>query len=289
VYQRAFGLADRERKIPATPSTRFQLGSVNKMFTKTAIGQLVAARALALTDTIGHLLPDYPNAEARAATVDQLLNHQAGIADFFGPAFDAASKTQFRSNADYYRFVAAQAPLFAPGARREYCNGCYIVLGAIIERVSGVRYEDYVAEHVFKPAGMTGAGAFQSDRLPSDVAIGYTRRSATGDVPLHDNRAMHGAAGSAAGGGYATAADLLAFDSAMREGRLLDPAMTAWFLDAGPAQAGRAGGSIAIAGGAPGMNAILESGPTWAVAVVANLDPPAAAGLGLAISRALSR
>jgi D-alanyl-D-alanine carboxypeptidase len=289
IYQRAYGLADRDKKIPATPATRFNLGSINKAFTKTAIGQLIAQGKLALTDTIGSVLPDYPNAEARPATVEQLLTHQAGIADFFGPAFEAAPKTGFRSNADYYRFVAKMPLLFAPGARRQYCNGCYIVLGAIVERVSGVRYEDYVAAHVFQPAGMTGAGAFQSDRLPPDVALGYTRQSATGDVPLHGNQDMHGASGSAAGGGYATAADLLAFDNAMRDGRLLSPAMTAWFLELASAPTGRAGGAIGIAGGAPGVNAILETNATWAVAVVTNLDPPAAAGVGLAISRALSR
>ena len=99
------------------------------MFTRTAIAQLIGQNKLALTDTVGKLLPDYPNEQTRAATVEQLLTMRGGIADFFGPAFDAAPKSQFTSNADYFRLVANQPPLFAPGAREQYCNGCYIVLG----------------------------------------------------------------------------------------------------------------------------------------------------------------
>jgi D-alanyl-D-alanine carboxypeptidase len=289
VFERAYGPADREKKLPAAPGTRFCLGSIGKAFTKTAIGQLIAQGKLSPADTIGRLLPDYPNPAARAATVEQLLTHRAGIADFFGPAFAAAPKTNFRSNADYYRFVAPQPLLFEPGSRTQYCNGCYVVLGAIVERVSGVRYEDYIAEHVFKPAGMTGAGFFQMDRLPDRVAVGYTRRSPDSGGALKTNVQMHGAAGSAAGGSYATAADLLAFDNALREGRLLDPKMTAWYLGVARVGPGRATGDVGIAGGAPGMNASLESNGAWTVAVVSNLDPPAAEQLGVAIGRQLTK
>jgi len=143
VFDKAYGLADRTRAAANAASTRFNVGSINKIFTKTAIARLMAQGRLALTDTVGALLPDYPNRDARAATVDQLLTHQAGIADFFGPAFNAAPKSQFRSNADYYRFVAPQPLLFPPGTRRQYCNGCYIVLGQIVERLAGVPYERY--------------------------------------------------------------------------------------------------------------------------------------------------
>ena len=120
LVQRAYGLADRESGLAAAADMRFNLGSINKIFTKVAIGQLLAAGKLALTDTVGALLPDYPDTPARRATVDQLLNHRGGVADFFGPAFDAAPKDRFRANADYYRFVAGQPVRFEPGARQEY-------------------------------------------------------------------------------------------------------------------------------------------------------------------------
>ena len=100
---------------------------------------------------------------------------------------------------------------------------------------------------------------------------------------------MHGVSGSAAGGGYATARDLLKFDDALRAGRLADPTQTAWLLQVGQVTPGRSEGGLGIAGGAPGLNGILESSRDWTVVVLANLDPPAAQQLGVAIHKQLSR
>jgi CubicO group peptidase (beta-lactamase class C family) len=272
VVQKAYGFADREQKRPNTLTTRFNIGSINKAFTQTAIQQLIAKGTLAMTDTIGKILPDYPSKDALGATVDQLLNHTGGIANIFGPAFDAAPKDQFRSNADYFRFVAPLPLTFPPGTSRLYCNGCYIVLGQIIETVSGMPYEDYITKNIFEPAGMRTAGWF--DDTAADVAMGYIRQGGA----LLPNKHTRGARGSAAGGGYATVADLLAFDIAQRSGRLI-ARRTA---DADAAQ-----GGVGIAGGAPGLNAILESAGAWTVVVVSNFDPPSAQQVGSAIARRL--
>ncbi|HYN07726.1 MAG TPA: serine hydrolase domain-containing protein [Vicinamibacterales bacterium] len=268
LFHQAYGFADRANRIPNSVRTRFNLGSINKTFTQVAIAQLVEQGRLAHTDTLEKFFPDYPQALSRSATVQQLLSHRAGLADFFGPEFTREPKDRFRSNADYFRFVSARTPLFAPGARNQYCNGCYIALGAIVERVSGVPYEQYVAEHVFKRADMTSTGYPQVDAIEPNVAIGYTRR--TDDGQLKSNVYMHGAAGSAAGGGYSTATDLLAFAKAVRKG-----------LFPGSEK------GIGIAGGAPGINAIAESNGDWTVVVLTNLDPPTGEQLGLAIMRAL--
>lgn len=289
MFDKAFGLADRTRAVANTAATRFNIGSINKIFTKVSVARLVSQGKLALTDTIGKLLPDYPNPAARVATIQQLLTHEAGIVDIFGPAFEAAPKSQFRSNADYFRFVAPQPLLFPPGTKRQYCNGCYVVLGQIVEAIAGVPYERFVADHVFAPAGMKGAGFFHTDRLPDGVAKGYTRRDGEPGADLRSNETMRGAAGSAAGGAYASTADLLAFDNALREGRLLDPKMTAWVLETDQAVPGSRAGGLGIAGGAPGLNAVLESEGRWTVVALANLDPPAAERLGTAIHRQLSR
>jgi CubicO group peptidase (beta-lactamase class C family) len=284
LYTRAFGKADRETGVANTADTAFSLGSINKIFTKTAIAQLIADGKLSLSDTIGTLLPDYPHAITKTGTVAQLLEHRGGVADFFGPEFTAADKSQFRSNRDYYRLVSSLPPTFAPGERRQYCNGCYIVLGAIVEKVSGQAYEDYVAQHVFAKAGMRNARPRRDDG-----AIGYTRRSPEGEGPIRPNTSMMGAAGSAAGGGFATAGDLLAFDTALRTGQIADRRQTAWLLDVPAVTPGRSEGHLGVAGGAPGINAILESNAEWAVVVLANLDPPAARQLGAAIHRQLTR
>jgi CubicO group peptidase (beta-lactamase class C family) len=284
ILEKAYGEADRDRHTPMTADLRFNIASIGKAFTKVAVGQLIAQGKLSLSDTIAARLPDYPNATSRTATIDQLLHHTAGIADFFGPHFTTTPKERFQSNADYYRFVSGEAPLFAPGARNQYCNGCYVVLGEIIARASGVPYEQYVAEHVFKPAGMTGA-AFAAYGDPK-VAPGYTREGAASGT-LVSNISMHGHHGSAAGGAYASAADLLAFDNALREGRLLDAKMTGWYFEEPPLTVGRVAHAMGIAGGAPGANAVLEGDGTWTIVVVGNLDPPNAMRVGSAIRRQL--
>lgn len=286
IYEKAFGMAERRHSVPNRPATRFNLGSINKAFTKVAIGQLVEQGKLTFDATLGSILPDYPNADARPATVRQLLEHSAGLGDFFGDEFTNTPKSRFRSNADYVNFVARQPLTFPPGTNRQYCNACYIVLGGIIEKVSGMRYEDYIAKHVFEPADMTGAGFFASDSLAPDVAMGYTRQG--GGDTWRANVHMHGATGSAGGGGYSTVQDLLAFDRAMRAGKLLGDKMTRWYYGLDDGQS-IADGTIGIAGGAPGINANLESNATWAVAAAANQDPPAASALSQAIFRSLAR
>jgi CubicO group peptidase (beta-lactamase class C family) len=290
LFRKAYGPADRANHVPNTTATRFSVGSINKAFTKTAIGQLIAAGKLSLTDTIGKLLPDYPTEEAKSATVAQLLNHSAGIADFFGDKFAGVAKDPFRSNADYFRFVAAAPLTFSPGTRTQYCNGCYIVLGEIVAKIAGMPYEQYVGTQVFERAGMKKTAFLHTDEPAPDVATGYTRRYPQPGQALHTNVFMHGAGGSAAGGAYSTVDDLLAFAVSMRESRLLDERMTTWFYGADggaiPAVPGGLRG-IGIAGGFPGANASLESDGTWDVVVLANLDPPAATTLGMSIARAL--
>jgi CubicO group peptidase (beta-lactamase class C family) len=268
VFHQAYGFADRANRIPNTIRTRFNIGSINKAFTKVAIAELVQQGRLSYADTLEKFFPDYPQPVSRAATVQQLVSHTAGLSDFFGPDFTAAPKDGFRSNADYFRFVSARPPLFAPGARNQYCNGCYIALGAIVEKVSGMPYEQYVAEHIFKRADMTSTGYPQIDAIEPDIAIGYTRRTADGQ--LRSSVYLHGAAGSAAGGGYSTAMDLFAYVKAVGQGRF---------------QGAEKG--MAIGGGAPGTNAVIESNGEWTVIVLTNLDPPTGERIGGAIMKAL--
>lgn len=269
VFFKAYGMADREKKIPNTIRTRFNIGSINKAFTQLAIRQLMSEGRLSPADTVGKFFPDYPQAVTRAATVEQLLSHRAGVADFFGSQFNAAPKSQFASNADYFKFVSSLPPAFAPGERNQYCNGCYITLGAIVEKVSGMPYEKYVADRIFAHAEMTSTGYPRSDRPEPDIALGYTRRG--GDGTLRSNIAMHGVTGSAAGGGYSTALDLLTFVKAVQAGKFPggDPEM-------------------GIAGGAPGTNAIVESRGQWTVIVLTNFDPPVGERIGVSLADGLS-
>ena len=156
----ARGLASREYAAANRTATRFNLGSINKLFTRVAIGQLAEQGKLSLDDTIGKFLPAYPNREAAAkVTVRQLLDMTSGVGDFFGKKFADTPKDRIRTLEDYLPFFAAEPLLFAPGSQRRYSNGGYVVLGLIVAKASGQSYFDYVRDHIYSPAGMTATGA----------------------------------------------------------------------------------------------------------------------------------
>jgi CubicO group peptidase (beta-lactamase class C family) len=292
----AWGLADRRWQVPNHVDTRFDLGSINKSFTRVAIGRLLAAGKLALDDTIADQLPDYPNAEAAGRiTIEQLLEHSSGLPDVFGPAFFDSSKALYRGPHDFFPLFVQEPLLFEPGAGRQYSNAGFMVLGAIIEAVTGKPYPEVIQEWVFSPAGMMDSGFFAHDDPVPNVAEGYTRDRETGRVT--SNVLMLPVVGNSAGSAYSTVDDLARFDAALREHRLLPPGWTAWHFGAAPPEPGSAGEigdeaprdatGIGIAGGAPGVNAVLESGPDAVIVVLANSDPPVAEASGMRIVRAL--
>lgn len=282
VFHRAYGPAHRERKTPANTDTAYDVASIGKALTQVAVAKLIQQGKLKLTTRLGDVIPGYPNAVSRAATVAQLIDMQGGIADVFGPEFARADRTKFTSNHAYYLHVAGLPASFAPGAKREYCNGCYIVLGEMVERLARQRFEDFVQANVLTPAGMSRSGYFNRGNLPANVATPYARLKGPA-APYESTRDMHGAAGSGAGGVFASTKDLLAFNNALRQGRLLNPEMTAWVLR------GDANAKMSIAGGAPGTNAALESDGAWAVIVTANVSGPIAESIASAIAVALMR
>ena len=281
LYTRAYGLADEEKKVANTPSTRFNVASIGKIFTQVAVYQLVAQGQLALTDTVARRLPDYPNAAAAAKiTVQQLLDHQAGVANIFGAPRDPDRPP--RSNREWFARVAPLPLDFEPGTQTRYCNGCYVVLGEIVAAVSGRPYEKYLARHLFGPAGMTDTAFLAGSDPVAGQAVEYTR----GPGGLEKTSLGPGAHGSAAGGVYSTVSDLLAFDNALRGYRLLDRQGTARVLG-GDVEGPRAEAAIGIAGGAPGTSAVLESDERWTVVVLTNRDPRVGEDLGRALARAL--
>ncbi len=265
VFDRAYGVADRATKRQNTLQAEFNIGSINKVFTAIAIRQLAAAGKLDLDSSLGHYWPEYPNPTARRATIRQLLDHQAGLG---GNIFDAPSggaRHDVTHNRDYLQLFVNEPQAFEPGTSRRYCNACYVVLGILIEKLSGEDYYEYVERHIYAPAGMTHTAWYMADSLPPNAAIGYTRgedEDAPPGAPLAPNTAMLPGRGSAAGGGYSTVGDLLLFLDALRAGK----------IPSGPAP------GIGIAGGAPGLNAALEGELPggYNVAVASNLDPPAA-------------
>src|SRR5262245_14297529 len=162
IFQRSVGLASKSYNVPNRVDTKFNLGSINKFFTRVAIFQLIEQGKLSLDDAVGKHLPDYPNKEAaEKVTINHLLDMQSGIGDFFGPKFDATPKNRIRAIKDYLPLFADQPLKFEPGTGRAYSNGGYIVLGAIIEKVAGQSYYDYVRERICKPAVMGHTDSYE--------------------------------------------------------------------------------------------------------------------------------
>jgi D-alanyl-D-alanine carboxypeptidase len=284
----AWGRADRKAGTANTPATRFRIGSMNKMFTAVATLQLVEAHKLALDDPIGKHLPGYPNKEVAAkVTVRHLLTHTGGTGDIFGPEFEE-HRLQLREHRDYLKLYGSRGLTHQPGARFEYSNYGFVLLGALIEQVSGMSYYDYVDDHVFRRAGMRSTASLPESVEVPNRAVGYMRPSPAGGgwVPNTDTLPWRG---TAAGGGYSTVGDLLRFAQALGSGRLLSEATLAEATRPHQQQYGygfdvQGQGSLRSyghGGGAPGMNGELRVFPELGYVVVSlsNLDPPAASEL----------
>jgi CubicO group peptidase (beta-lactamase class C family) len=297
LFSAAHGLASKRFDVQNRLDTRFDLGSINKAFTKVAVGQLLEEGKLSLSDKLINHLADYPNRRAaEQITIAQLLDHTSGLGDMFTERFFRSSRALYRSPRDYFPIFVDEPLLFEPGTGRQYSNAGYIVLGAVIEAIAGVPYHEYIERHVFEPAGMASSGFFPHDGLEPNVAEGYTRMTRDGPgEELRSNVFRLPIVGNPAGSAQSTVEDLWRFDTALREHALLSPAYTRWMLEGelhmpGSPEASdssRVMGAIGIAGGGPGVSAVLESDGALVVIVLSNYDPPTAEGVGQQLFRAL--
>lgn len=158
LFSEAYGAARREPMRPNTMETRFELASLSKLFTAVAIAQLVEKGRLAFDSSVTSVLPDYPNpAAGRRITVHHLLTHTSGLPDFYRNGKLRALEDSIHTLRDFWRTFALDSLWSEPGARFDYSNSNYILLGSIIEKVSGMPFEEYVQRQIFDPAGMTAS------------------------------------------------------------------------------------------------------------------------------------
>jgi CubicO group peptidase (beta-lactamase class C family) len=287
IFAQAYGLADREKKVPNTLETKFRIGSMNKMFTATAIVQLVQDGKLALTDTVGKVRPGYPNANIAAkVTIQHMLTHTGGTGDIFGPDFEK-HRLELQTHDDYVKLYGERDLEFEPGLRWEYSNYGFVLLGAIIESVTHDSYYERVEAHIFRPAGMDSTESPPEHTPDARRATGYMRGDTGAWVPNTDTLPYRG---TSAGGGLSTVMDLVRFSIALQNRTLLDEAHVK-LLTTG--QVAMPGGDkyafgfsdstddgvrcVGHGGGAPGMNGAFDTCDSgYTIAVLSNLDPPAA-------------
>jgi D-alanyl-D-alanine carboxypeptidase len=212
-FSGAYGLSDRERRVRNTVTTRFNVASLGKMFTAVAIAQLVEAGALSYDVPVGRYLPDLPNDEIREkVTLHHLLTHTSGIPDlpeeiFANPPAELSG---------YLTFLSTARLDFQPGEKRAYSNTGFVIAGLVIEASTGERYRERIRRKIFVPAQMRST-SFDPERVSSS----YEKDEAT-KVAVRTRVNEH--RGGPHGGSYSTAADLMRFFGALRDGKLVSSA-----------------------------------------------------------------
>jgi CubicO group peptidase (beta-lactamase class C family) len=295
IFKHAYGSAEKRFNTLNTIETKYNLGSINKFFTRLAIAQLAQAGKLSFDDRLIHDLPDYPNKSiAEKITIKQLLDMTSGLGDFFNQKYETTPKEKIRTLTDYLSLFVNDTLLFEPGTNHHYSNAGYIVLGLVIEKISGENYYSYIRENIFKPARMMNTDWYPMDGITPNLATGYTHPESDSVIWISNIYSAPGL-GSSAGGGYSTVDDLYKFIQALRNGKLLSPKYSAWMVTGEvpvrdpdlPLKKGDFG----IAGGAPGINAAVEFDAVSGDLIIAlgNYDPPSAVGVAKKIRGLLKR
>jgi D-alanyl-D-alanine carboxypeptidase len=283
--RKGYGLADMELGVPVDPVNVFPICSITKQFTAVAMLQLVEAGKLKLTDDLSMFVPDYPTGDGKI-TLAQLLSHMSGIPSIEEQPEWRKTWRQDLTPAQLLDFTRNKPLAFAPGTNWKYSNTGYILLGRVIEKVSGQSYPDYVRTHLFSPAAMTHSYYPEGDRLVPRRAHGYSRAGKTwANAPYFSITQAY-----SAGALLATVDDLWAWEQALQAGRLANSSLLESAYSEGHLPDGRGThygfgwevnkighhDVIAHGGGMPGFAAYEARVPDAGiyVAVLSNTDAP---------------
>jgi CubicO group peptidase (beta-lactamase class C family) len=235
IFEKAYGDANKDFGAPNRVDTKFNLGSMNKMFTAVAIAQLAEAGKLSFDDPLAKFLPDFTDKESAAKIrIKHLLTHTSGLGSYFNQQFMEGSRARFRTVDDFMELAKGETPAFEPGTKWQYSNTGFLLLGKVVEKVTGQSYYDYVRERIFKPAGMTNTDSYDLDLVNPNLAVGYQKEYTDAGVRHRNNIFLHVIRGGPAGGGYSTVGDLHRFATALRSGKLVSEASARTLLGPKP-------------------------------------------------------
>src|SRR6266508_2429153 len=229
LYERAAGYADRSNKIENTLETRFGIASGTKFFTALAIGKLIEAKRLSfstkLKDCIALNFPRY----SQEITIRHLLTHTSGIPDYYDETkitdFDTFTLSTpwyaLKGPRDYLAAFPDEAMKFAPGERFSYSNGGYILLGVVIEELTGLKYQDFVEQAIFQAIGMNQSGYFALNKLPAQTALGYVEEAEGWRTNVYNLPII----GASDGGAFTTVQDIATLWKAFWSHEILSKAL----------------------------------------------------------------
>jgi CubicO group peptidase (beta-lactamase class C family) len=297
---RACGEASKSFHVPNNIDTKLNLGSMNKMFTATSIVQLAEKGLLSYQDPISKYVDEswLPKEITSKITIHNLLTHTSGLGSYFNEAFMNGSRELYRNVNDYKPLVKGEKPAFEPGKRFRYSNTGMLLLGVVIESITGQSYFDYIRKNIYEPAGMKNTDCYEMDYPVENLAIGYSpdRKSPYG---WQNNLFKHVIKGGPAGGGFSTAGDLHRFARALLAGKLVsaESLKRMWKDYSGEGygygfgvQQGPNGKVVGHSGGFPGINSNLDIfvDRGYIVAVLSNYDQ-GASPLARRINQLLAR
>lgn len=222
LFSATAGEASRRFHVANNIDTKFNLGSMNKMFTSVAIMQLVEQGKIHLDDPLSRYLDEtwLPKDVTDKITIHHLLTHTSGLGSYFNRKYMEGSRALWRSLDDYKSLIRDDRPAFDPGSRFQYSNTGMFLLGVVIEKATGKSYFDHVRESIYVPAEMKNTDCYEMDDPVENLAIGYSpdRSSPYG---WKNNLYLHVIKGGPAGGGFSTVGDLCRFAQAVLDGRLV--------------------------------------------------------------------
>ncbi len=264
----ACGEASKRFHVPNNIDTKFNLGSMNKMFTATAVMQLVEGGAVSVNDTLSKFLDEswLPRSVSDQITIHHLLTHTSGLGSYFNPTYWNSSRELFRALDDYKPLIRNEHPAFTPGTDYQYSNTGMFLLGVVIESATGTDYFDYVRDHIYGPAGMSDSDCYDMDRPVENLAIGYDP-DPDSEWGYENNLYKHVIRGGPAGGGFSTVGDLHRYALALLSGELVseESRRVLWTDHFGAGygygfgiQEGPNGKVVGHGGGFPGINSNLD-------------------------------
>jgi len=288
LLERACGEASKRFHVANDTETKFNLGSMNKMFTSVAIAQLAERGVVSYDDPIGKYVDEtwLPREITNRVTIHHLLTHTSGLGSYFNNTYWEGSRELYRSVEDFKPLVQGDTLAFAPGTEYRYSNTGMLLLGVVIESVTGHSYFEHIRAKIYEPAGMTNTDSYEMDYPVENLAIGYIRAPES-EYGWENNLYKHVIKGGPAGGGFSTVGDLYRFALALRDHTLVSPE-TLQLMWTDHAEAGYgygfsvttlpAGRVVGHGGGFPGLNGNLDIfvDRGFVVAVLANYDGGAA-------------